>query len=334
MLLSVELPKIGIDCQCFKEKEFTSLGLAGYNAGHGVCTFLAAAKYAKNLSSGITMVLTSSAVWDELKMQNFAMDSFGLCVVENPRLAYFLLHNALCERVEYVGERYSTRVDPTAKISPMACIAAQNVVIGAHTVIEEFVSIKENTVIGDNCVIRAGSIIGGTGFEIKNDGEKTITVTHVGGVTIGNNVEIQQNSCVDKAIYPWDKTILHDHVRVNSLVQIAHGVKVGRFTEIVAHASIQGRVKIGENVWIGPGSVIRNGIEIGNRARVNMGAVVTLSVPDDMAVSGNFAREHDGFIEEMKQYRKDEIMQFRDKESNRNSKNVGITKCGGGGIVK
>ena len=152
-------------------------------------------------------------------------------------------------------------------------------------------------------MIRTGTKIGGPGFEIKNDGTKTITVTHIGGVRIGNNVEIQQNSNVDKAIYPWDDTVIADHVRINSMVQIAHGDKIGRFTEIVAGASIQGRVMIGENVWIGPGSVIRNGISIGDNARVNMGAVVTLSVPAGHAVSGNFARDHDTLIEEMKAYK-------------------------------
>ena len=169
--------------------------------------------------------------------------------------------------------------------------------------IEEFVSIKENTIIGDDCVIRTGTKIGGPGFEIKNDGIKTITVEHIGGVIIGNNVEIQQNSNVDKAIYPWDDTVISDHVRINSMVQIAHGDKIGKFTEIVAGASIQGRVQIGENVWIGPNSVIRNGISIGNNARVNMGAVVTLSVSEGAAVSGNFARDHGTLIEEMKQYK-------------------------------
>ena len=88
------------------------------------------------------------------------------------------------------------------------------------------------------------------------------------------------------------------------MVQVAHGDKIGRFTEIVAHASIQGRVQIGENVWIGPGCVIRNGISIGDNARVNMGAVVTLSVPAGEAVSGNFARSHAVLIEEMRTFKK------------------------------
>ncbi len=303
MLLSAELPKIGINAECFAEKEFESLGLAGYNDGKNVCTFLAASKYAAGLSEGISMILTSRKVYDELKASDSLGGSYGICIVDNPRLAYFLLHNALCDSDAYTRERFETHIDPSSKISPLAYIAAENVIIGKNTVIEEFVSIKENTVIGDNCVIRAGTKIGGPGFEIKNDGYKTITVTHIGGVRIGNNVEIQQNSNVDKAIYPWDDTVIEDHVRINSLVQIAHGDKIGRFTEIVAGASIQGRVVIGENVWIGPGSVIRNGISIGDNARVNMGAVVTLSVPAGAAVSGNFARDHTSLIEEMRRYK-------------------------------
>lgn len=303
MRLSIELKKINIINECYSEQEFSSLGLAGYNDGKDVCTFLAAAKYAAGLSDGISMVLTSDSVWKELQSQGYDTTKFGICVVDNPRLAYFLLHNHLCESEEYRGADVPTQISPSAQISPLAHIEDKNVVIGDNVIIEEFVSIKENTTIGKDCVIRAGSIIGGTGFEIKNDGEKTITVTHVGHVRIGNNVEIQQNSCVDKAIYPWDSTILDDHVRVNSLVQIAHGVKVGKFTEIVAHASIQGRVKIGKNVWIGPGSVIRNGIAIGDNSRVNMGAVVTQSVPDGVAVSGNFAREHSLLIDEMRKYK-------------------------------
>ena len=303
MLLSMELTKIGIDCQCFDETEFESLGLAGYNDGKNVCTFLAAAKYATGLSEGISMILTSQKVYDELMSAGSLGGSYGICIVDNPRLTFFLLHNALCGSSDYARPRFETKIAESAQISPLAYIAPYNVVIGENAVVEEFVSIKENTAIGDDCVIRTGTKIGGPGFEIKNDGTKTITVTHIGGVKIGNNVEIQQNSNVDKAIYPWDDTIIADHVRVNSMVQIAHGDKIGKFTEIVAHASIQGRVQIGENVWIGPGCVIRNGISIGDNARVNMGAVVTLSVPAGAAVSGNFARDHATLIEEMRSYK-------------------------------
>ena len=303
MLLSKELPKIGISCDCYDEKDFASLGLAGYNDGRNVCTFLAVAKYAAGLSEGISMILTSQSVYDELKEAGSLGGNYGICIVENPRLAYFLLHNSLCDSEHYARKQFPTKIAESAQISPLAFISPNNVIIGENTVIEEFVSVKENTVIGDDCVIRTGTKIGGPGFEIKNDGKRTITVKHIGGVRIGNNVEIQQNSNVDKAIYPWDDTVIEDHVRINSLVQIAHGDKIGSFTEIVAGASIQGRVQIGRNVWIGPNSVIRNGISIGDNARVNMGAAVTLSVPDGHAVSGNFARDHDTLIKEMRTYK-------------------------------
>ncbi|MBQ0005291.1 MAG: hypothetical protein KBS68_05480 [Clostridiales bacterium] len=182
-------------------------------------------------------------------------------------------------------------------------MAENNVIIGENVVIEEFVSIKENTVIGDNSVIRSGSVIGGTGFEIKNSDGGLWTVTHIGGVIIGRNVEIQQCTTIDKAIYPWDNTILGDYDKINSQVQIAHGVKIDTNTEVVANAGIQGRVRIGKNVWIGPNSAIRNGISIGDNARVNVGAVVTLDVADGLAVSGNFARPHAAMIEEMRAYK-------------------------------
>ena len=303
VFLSTELTKIGIEHAVINEKEFLSLGLAGYNDGRNVCTFLAAAKYAAGLSEGISMILTSQKVYDELTSSGDIGEDYGICIVDNPRLTYFLLHNALCDLEDYKRPGFKTKIAASARISSHAYIAPYNVEIGENTVIEEFVSVKENTTIGDDCVIRTGTKIGGPGFEIKNDGEKTITVKHIGGVKIGNNVEIQQNSNIDKAIYPWDDTIIDDHVRINTLVQIAHGDKIGRFTEIVAHASIQGRVKIGENVWIGPGSVIRNGISIGDNARVNMGAVVTLDVLAGESVSGNFARTHTLLIDEMKKYK-------------------------------
>lgn len=303
MYLSEELKKISIDCKCFNEKSFSSLGLAGYNDGKDVCTFLAASKYADGISDGISMIITSKSVYDELLYQNKIDDKYGICIVEDPRITYFKLHNALCQNDEYKRKDFPSIVSDSAKISKLAYISDKNVKIGNNVVIEEFVSIKENTIIGDNSVIRAGSIIGGTGFEIKNSDGGLWTVTHIGGVIIGNNVEIQQSTTIDKAIYPWDNTILSDGVRINSQVQIAHGVKIDIDTEVVSNAGIQGRVKIGKGVWIGPNTAIRNGIKIGDNARVNIGAVVTLDVPYGASVSGNFAIEHSKMIQEMKRYK-------------------------------
>lgn len=106
--------------------------------------------------------------------------------------------------------------------------------------------------------------------------------------------------CLDRAIYPWDDTVVDDHSNIDNLVYIAHGVKIGKLSLVASGATIGGRCNIGDNVWIGLGAIIRNGIDLGAGSRANMGAVVTKSVGEGEAVSGNFARNHEELIAEIK----------------------------------
>lgn len=69
---------------------------------------------------------------------------------------------------------------------------------------------------------------------------------------------------------------------------------------IVAQSGIGGRTVVGDDTWIGFGATVRNGIEIGVNARVNMGAVVSKPVLSGQSVTGNFAIEHKVFIEDIK----------------------------------
>ncbi|STO00910.1 UDP-3-O-acylglucosamine N-acyltransferase [[Eubacterium] infirmum] len=299
MFLSDVLKNMGIAFEAIDEKPIKSLGLVNYNGGCEVCTFAEKLSFVENLPKSISMLITKRDVAESLKNEP---RNYGFIVTEYPRVTFFMLHNTLCNSKKYVREKIPTKIGKSCDISKLACIADNNVIIGDNVTIEEFVSIKENTVIGDNCVIRTGSVIGSTGYEFKRnfDGDKSFLVEHIGGVKIGNNVEIQHNTCVDKAIYPWDDTVISDYCNVDNLVHIAHGVKLGKLSYVVAGAKIGGRCNIGENVWIGLGAIIRNGLTIGSNSRVNMGAVVTKSVADGEAVSGNFAIEHSQFIAEMK----------------------------------
>lgn len=179
-------------------------------------------------------------------------------------------------------------------------IAKENVIIGDNVVIEEFAVIRDNVTIGDNCVIHAGVKIGFNDFEYKKENGKLFTVAHYGGVILGEEVELHPNTCVNKALYPWDNTVIGDRCKIDMLVQVSHGVKVGRDTMIVGLSGIGGRTEIGENSWIGYGCIIRNGVHVGNNARANMGAVVSRDVADGQAVTGNFAIDHDIFMENLK----------------------------------
>lgn len=290
------LTELGVFHECYNNTEFDSLGLIGSKANHRLCSFITDTKYLSEISESITVLLAKKNYSSEL-------NGVGICVVEDPRRTFFLLHNHLVSSDSYTRPKTDTMISKTAIISELASISKKNVVIGENVVIEEFVSIKENVTIGNNCVIRAGTVVGGEGFEQKKNGQEAFTVRHAGGVIIGNNVEIQQNSCVDKAIYPWDNTIIDDHCRIDNLVHIAHAVKLHKRVFVAACACIAGRTIVEDNAWIGPGATIVNGVRIGKNSRVNLGAVATQSVSDNLAVSGNFAIDHNHFIDNLKRIR-------------------------------
>jgi UDP-3-O-[3-hydroxymyristoyl] glucosamine N-acyltransferase len=229
----------------------------------------------------------------------------GVCACEKPRIVFFKIHNYLSNFTEYKRARFNTKIGINCKISPLAFISDSNVKIGDRVVIEEFVSIKENTEIGDDCIIRAGSIIGGEGFEHKRDGDEVLSVKHLGGVIIGSNVEIQQLNTVDKALYPWDNTMIGDYCKTDNLVYISHAVKMKKRVFLAAKSIILGRAVLEDDVWIGPGASVINGITVKNRARVNIGSVATRDVPEDESVTGNFAIEHSKFIRNLKELNRD-----------------------------
>jgi UDP-3-O-[3-hydroxymyristoyl] glucosamine N-acyltransferase len=284
MNLSEILNTLGIDFDNRGDQSFDSLGLNVQSNGTRMCSFIRDEKYIPAMSEDIKLLITTR------ECAKF-LDGFDICIVENPTLAFFSVHDYLASDPTYSRPAKLTAIGEGADISKFACIAESNVEIGKNVVIEEFVSIKENTVIGDNSIIRAGTVIGGEGYEVKTrlDG-KTGVVKHLGGVIIGDDVEILYNACVDKAVYPWDDTIIGNSTMIDNLVHIAHAVKIGSGVSIVANVMIAGRTTIGDGAWIGPSSAVINGVSVGEKAHISIGAAVFCDVPAETTVSGNPAR--------------------------------------------
>lgn len=277
------------------EKEFKYLALTASEIDFANCTFLDNVKYIDSINLSAIMVITTFELADRFKGKEY-----GICVVERPRELFFGVHNYLSDKDYYRREPFATKIGKNCTISPMASIAKDNVVIGNNVTIEEFVVIRENTNIGDKTIIRAGSKIGGVGFEFKRKDHMVLGVNHLGGVKIGENVEIQYNTCVDRAVYPWDDTIIGDYCKIDNLVHIAHAVKLGKSVMVVANCGIGGRTDIKSGAWIGFGATVINGIRVGANSRANIGAVVTKSIPDGGSVTGNFAIDHDIFLQNLK----------------------------------
>ena len=280
-----------------KDAEFTSLGLAVAECDEKILTFIESEKYIKSLSDKIRALITTKELGGKLK------DRYGIIVSNNPRADYFKLHNILSAKEGYKRKSFNTTIGEGCNISKLSSISENNVVIGNNVIIEDFVVIRENTIIGDNSIIRAGVILGGEGFEYKRVDGVIMNVNHCGGVVIGNNVEVQYNSCIDKALYTWDNTVIGDYSKLDNLVHIEHGVKIGNRCLIASRSTFGGRTVIGDDSWVGLGATISNGLILGKNVSVSLGAVVTKNLKDNDKVSGNFAIDHEKFIDFIKSIR-------------------------------
>lgn len=296
MLLS-EICKLIDGARVLKDVEVDSLGLTSAECDKRILSFIENEKYIKDLSKDIKAVITNEYIGEKLK------GDYGVIIANNPRMDYFKLHNELAKSKDYKRADFETIIGENCEISNLASISHKNVKIGNNVKIEEFVVIRENTVIGDNSIIRSGVVLGGEGYEYKRVDGIIMNVTHCGGVIIGNNVEVQYNSCIDKALYTWDDTIIGDYSKLDDLVHIEHGVKIGERCLIASRSTFGGRTVLGSDSWVGLGAVVSNNLKLGNKVSISLGSVVTKNLDDGAKVSGNFAIDHNKYIDFVKTIR-------------------------------
>ena len=278
-----------------KDGEFNWLGLTAEEyEGKKVLTFLNDEKYYKEIENNrsITCIVTTDEVAKKIEK-----DKYGIIISENPRKDFFELHNKLVKEDFYFTKK-ENKISEKAVISKKATIGDYNIIIEDDVIIEAGVTIYENVTIKKGSIIRSGARVGGNGFEFSRFGKEVLSVEFAGDVFVDENVEIQNNTCVDRGVF--DRTYLGKNVKVDNLVHIAHDVKVGDNTLVVACTFIGGRTRIGKNSYLGPNCTVKNGLVLGENSKVSMGAVVTKNVKDNEIVTGNFAIPHEQFIKNLK----------------------------------
>ena len=209
----------------------------------------------------------------------------------NPRLDFARAMQRYFAPPAQTGIAATARIDPTARLGSGVsvgeyCVVGAGAEVGEGTILRNHVVVHAGTRIGRGCLIKSSAVIGeeGFGFEVDDDGIP-VRLPHVGGVVIGNHVELGALTTV--AGGTLSPTVVGDHVKVDDHVHIAHNVTIGRNTLITACAEISGSVHVGAGVWIGPQASVMNGISIGDGALVGLGAVVVRAVEPDMVVAGN-----------------------------------------------
>lgn len=133
--------------------------------------------------------------------------------------------------------------------------------IGAGCQIHANVSIRERTVIGNRVVIQPGAVIGSCGFGLTTDASgKHEKLSQIGHVVIENDVEIGANTAIDRARFK--ETRIGSGVKIDNLVQIAHGVTIGNHSIIVAQAGIAGSSTLGRGVVMAGQSAVAGHLKI------------------------------------------------------------------------
>ena len=191
----------------------------------------------------------------------------------------------------------TARVCSQAVIGPGAClgegvfigegaVVGANVTVGEGTQLAPRVVLMRGVEIGKRCIFHSGVVVGGDGFGFAREEESWVKVPQLGGVVIGDDVEIGANSTIDRGTV--ENTVIEDGVKLDNLVQIAHNVRVGAHTVIAALCGISGSTTIGKRCMFGGAVVAVGHLSICDDAVFTFHSTVLQSVTQSGTYSGAF----------------------------------------------
>jgi UDP-3-O-[3-hydroxymyristoyl] glucosamine N-acyltransferase len=152
-------------------------------------------------------------------------------------------------------------------------------------VIHAHVSIREDVVIGDRVVVQDAAVIGsdGFGFARRPDGTHQ-KIPQVGRIVIEDDVEIGAHSAVDRPAI--GETRIGSGTKIDNLVQIAHGVRIGRNALLAAQVGIAGSTVLDDDVMMAGQSGVTGHVHLGRGAKVGAKSAVTKDVAAGHHVAG------------------------------------------------
>ena len=249
-------------------------------------SFFTNPKYKEDLKSTNAGI----CILQEKYKQYLPLNTIGI-FVDNPHFAYTLLLIEFYQVPSFIinpNISEKANIDRTAKIGINTEIQAgafigKNVVIGdnckicANAVINDNCVIDHNcyigsnanisyAIIGQNTVIHNGACIGQCGFGFAFDKGFSYKIPQIGIVRIGNDVEIGANTTIDRGAI--DDTVIGDNTKLDNLIHIAHGVKIGKSCFFAACTGVAGSTKIGNYVQMGGHSGVNGHINIADGTQV------------------------------------------------------------------
>lgn len=230
-----------------------------------------------------------------------AVPEKNYCIVKDPlsafqKLSVFAQQQNIAHaqtRSDFIAS--SAEIATTAVIKPGTTIGEQSIVmdqvfigynctIGSNVILYPGVKILDNCIVGNHVIIHPGAVIGSDGFGYQVTKQGLRKIPQVGIVRIGNMVEIGANCTIDRASF--DETIIEDLVKLDNSVHLAHNVKVGMGTAIIAQTGIAGSTIIGKGCQIGGQVGIRDNITVGDGAKIVSKSAILTSVAPGETLAG------------------------------------------------
>ena len=274
--------------------EIEITGVAGIEeavAGH--VSFVSNPKYASAARS-----TRASAV---IVSENFPAISTAMLRSKNPYFAF-----ARAVELFYQPPAYAPGIHKTAVVHPTAKIGA-NAHIGPYAVVERDVTIganatllaqvviypgacigdnffahahsvvREHCRLGNNVVLQNGAVIGADGFGFaKDDQGHWHKIMQSGPAVLEDNVEVQANACIDRASV--GETHIASGAKIDNLVQVGHGSRVGEDTLLCAQAGLAGSTDVGKKV------ILAGQVGVAGHCKIGDGAIATAQtgIPNDV----------------------------------------------------
>jgi UDP-3-O-[3-hydroxymyristoyl] glucosamine N-acyltransferase len=203
-------------------------------------------------------------------------------VAENPYL-YFARVSQLFNAVvsQPAGVHPSAVVARSVKLGARVsigagCVVGENVEIGDDSCLYPRVVIYAGCTLGKRVIAHSGVVIGADGFGIADDGGRWVKIPQIGGVRIGDDVEIGANTTIDRGAL--DDTVIEEGVKLDNQIQIGHNTRIGAHTAIAGCVGIAGSADIGRHCTFGGAAMILGHLRIVDHVNVSAGTFISRSI--------------------------------------------------------
>ena len=170
------------------------------------------------------------------------------------------------------------------------CVIGEHAIIGACSRLVARVTICHRVRLGQRVLVHPGAVIGSDGFGLALDSEgRWLKVPQLGGVLIGDDVEIGANTTIDRGAL--ENTVIEDGVKLDNQIQVAHNVHIGAHSALAGCVGIAGSARIGRHCMLGGGVGIAGHLEIADHVQITGMSLVTQSITESGVYSSGLVVE-------------------------------------------